>query len=248
MSEMLQHLVIARHGQSEGDVRRAAWRRGESYETDKTPEEEGITPQGERESVRGGQFIQREILGRYALKYFDYFFVSKSPRSEQSAVAMDLPDAFWQEDPRLNERDRGLIRGLRKEQHRALYPESYAQMLADPLHWVPPGGKSMMDMADMLADFYEDIRNVKSAIIVGHRDSMWAFAKMVEGLSDEAFAAYDTESISNGQIWHYTSLDPATGKRAPQLMWKYVVDPMHPETSAGWQILPHIAERYNLAA
>jgi hypothetical protein len=98
-------------------------------------------------------------------------------------------------------------------------------------------------MTAMLADYYEDIRNVKSAIVVGHRDSMWAFAKIIEGLSDDEFAAYDTEGIGNAQVWHYTSLDPATGQQAPQLMWKYSVDPVHPEAATGWQILPHIAER-----
>lgn len=230
-------------------MRRAAWKRGEQYETGKYPEEEELSPQGYIESACSGDWIKRNILlGRFALHHFDYYFVSSVVRTEQSAIAMNLPDALWQEDPRLNERNRGRVRGLHKQQHRALYPESYRQMLAEPLGWTPPGGQSMLDVVEQLTDFYEDIKLTGSVLVAGHRDSMWAFMKPVEGLSNEELAAVNTDEIRNGQIWHYTSIDPATGRQAPQLMWKYSIDPMHPETATGWQVLPNIARYYKQVA
>lgn len=254
MSETLQHLVLVRHGESEGDRRRATWRRGEPYETNKTPDEEGLTARGFAEGAAGGKWLTRNILlGGVALGRFDLHYVAAVLRNQQSAGAMNLSGAVWQEDVlnRLYERNRGRVRGLTAAQHKDLYSESYAQMLADRLHWIPPGGQSILDVCENWTSFYKDIqdmRNVRSVIVVGNRDSMWASMKPLEGLSDEELDTIDTDSIHNGQIWYYTSLNPVTKQHAPQLMWKYTVDPMHPETSTGWQILPRIAERFEYVA
>lgn len=245
MSETLQHLVLVRHFESEGDARRGAWRRGEPFKTDKLPEEEGLTPHGYIEGPYSGEFVREEVIGKLALHHFDYYFVSSVLRAEQSAGVMDLPDALWQEDPRLNERNRGLVRGLRKEQHKQRYPESYEQMVSDPLHWTPPGGNSILDVAELQTDFLEDIKYIaRSAIVVGHRDSMWASMMPLEGLNEAELAAVNTDDIHNGQIWHYTSIHPETGWQAPQLMWKRSIDPIHPETDTGWQTLPNVVRQY----
>lgn len=247
MSERLQHLVLVRHGQSEGDERRSAWRRGEAYQTNKTPEDELLTPKGEIESYHDGLWLKRDsILGRYALQGFDEYFVSAAYRSLQSAVAMDLPGAVWNLDPRLNERYRGLVRGLHPNQHKQRYPESYAQMKADPLNWRPPEGETFFDVADKQAAFFRDIQDYHSVIVVGHRDAMWAARKPIEGLSDQELAAVDTNAITNGYITYYTAINPFSELPEPALMWARSVDPMHPESDTGWQILPHVAERYGV--
>jgi hypothetical protein len=116
-------------------------------------------------------------------------------------------------------------------------------MKADPLHWIPPSGESMLDVAERFRRFYLDISFLRSAIVIGHRDQMWGAMQPLEGLSEDELLAVDTDKIVNGGIIHYTSLDPVTGEQAPTIMWKRSVDPMHPETSAGWQVLPHVAER-----
>lgn len=240
MGETLQHLILVRHGESEGDVRRAAWRRGDRYVSAKRPEDEELTALGAEQSRRAGLWIVEHILGKYALKYFDGYFVSLSCRSLQSAVAMELGDMIWQGDERLNERNRGRIRGLRSEQHRKLFPGSYEKMQSDPIHWIPPGGESMLDVTDRWSSFYDDIQNLRSAIVVGHRDQMWAAMQPLEQMSDEELLAVDTETIHNAQVIHYTSLDPETGQAMPTLMWKRSIDPTDPESSTGWQQIPNV--------
>lgn len=242
--EAPRHVVLVRHGESEGDVRRAAWKRGEYFVSTKRPEEEGLTTMGIGQSRQAGSWIAKHILVRYSLECFDAYFVSLSLRSLQSAVAMDYKDVTWLGDERLNARNRGYVRGLKAEQHHELFPASYEIMHQDPLHWVPPGGESILDVAERWRSFYEDIRGLRSALIVGHRDQMWAAMQQLEYLSDNELLAVDTDEIHNAHIIHYTSLDPETREQAPVLMWKRSVDPLQNDISSGWHILPRVAERY----
>src|SRR6185437_9435477 len=103
MSDTLRHLVLVRHGESEGDVRRAAWRRGEMVSATKLPEMEEVTARGTDQSHRAGVWIQKHIIDAYGLVAFDGCYVSSALRSEQSAAALDLPIAVWQEDSCLDE-------------------------------------------------------------------------------------------------------------------------------------------------
>lgn len=249
MGETLKHLVLVRHGEGEGDVRRAAWKRGEEVISTKHPDDEELTAKGIGQSRQAGLWIAKHILEHYGLKRFDSYLVSMSLRSVQSAVAMDFKDILWLGDERLNERNRGLIRGLKPEQHRARFPDSYETMKSDPLYWVPPGGNSISEVAGLWHSFYDDIKDaLESIIIVGHRDQIWAAQQPLEHLSDKELLAINTNNIHNSQIIHYTSLDPDTGQQAPELMWKRSVDPMQPETSAGWQILPNVTANQAVSA
>lgn len=247
MSETLQHLVLVRHGESEGDVRRAAFKRGEPYITTKTPEQEDTTPKGLRECHRSGLWIQKHIIQAYGLISFDGCYVSSAPRSEQSAVALDLPIAVWQEDHNLDERNRGLIRGFRQSQHQQLYPESFAQMKKDPLHWLPPGGESLVpDVSSRALRFMDNIEGAETVLAVTHRDWMWAAQLIVEHLTEAELLAVNTDEIHNGQVVHYTSINPQTGEPTGVLQWKRSVDPMLTDGPGEWQALLHPAALYPL--
>jgi broad specificity phosphatase PhoE len=248
MGEILQHLVLVRHGEGEGDIRRAAWKRGEAAVSLKRPEDEEITAVGIEQSHQAGLWIAKHILQQYGLKYFDGYFVSMSLRSVQSAVAMCFKDILWFGDERLDERNRGYVRGLKPEQHRELFPDSYEKMRSDPLRWVPPGGESILGVAERWRTFHEDISDLGNVIIVGHRDQIWASQQQLERLSDSELLAVNTDDFHNAQVIHYTSVSPQTGREAPALMWKRSVDPLQPEASSGWQILPNVAAEYDYAA
>lgn len=241
---MLQHLVLVRHGESEGDVRRAAWRRGEPYVSLRRPEDEELTERGVAQSLLAGRWIAEHIMRRYGIEYFDGCYVSSSLRSEQSAVAMELEAAAWQDDDCLDERNRGVIRGLRPQQHEQLFPGSYRQMKTDPILWIPPRGESLQAVGTRAGKFLENIEGQHTVIAVTHRDWIWAAQQPLEALSDEAFLAVDTDAIHNAQIIHYTSIDPDSGRQAPTLMWKRSVDPAQPQVRTEWQSLPGVAARF----
>jgi broad specificity phosphatase PhoE len=244
MNETVQHLVLGRHGESEGDRRRAAWKRGEAFQASKTPDEEEITSLGVDQCRAGGVWVAENVIKKNHLPGFEGYFASTALRSLQSAIAMDLPGADWQADPRLDERNRGLIRGLHPNDHKRLYPDSYRRMREDPLHWIPPGGNAIIpDLVNEFESFYEDIKDMESIIIEGHRDQIWAAMMRLEDLTEQEMSAVDTESINPGYLIYYTAVHPRTGERLPGLCLKYTVDPMRPEASSGWQVLTKVVRK-----
>ncbi|HEU5004789.1 MAG TPA: phosphoglycerate mutase family protein [Candidatus Saccharimonadales bacterium] len=249
MGEILQHLVLVRHGESEGDVRRSAWRRGNMVPATKKPEQEEITARGAEQSHQAGLWIQKHIVQACGLGAFDGCYVSSALRSEQSAVALDLSIAMWQGDNCLDERNRGKIRGWLSMQHEQAYPDSFRQMKVDPLHWVPPGGESLVpDVVSRVKQFIDNIEGAEAVLAVTHRDWMWAAQLVLENLSEDDLLAVNTDEIHNAQVVEYTSINPATGEQAPVLLWKRSVDPTATSDSGAWQILPRVAELNSLAA
>lgn len=243
MGETLQHLILVRHGESEGDVRRAAWKRGEKVAPNKVPEQEEITAKGADQSRYAGLWIQKHIIEAYGLAALDGCYVSSALRSEQSAVALDLPITVWQEDDCLDERNRGRIRGLRPIQHQQVYPESFDQMRVDPLHWIPPDGESLIpDVVARVDQFMNNIEGSRAVLAVTHRDWIWAAQLVLENLTEEELLAVNTDEIHNAHVVEYTSINPATGEQAPVLLWKRSVDPVMSPDSGEWQILPRVAE------
>ena len=243
MSQTLQRLVLVRHGESEGDARRNAWRRGEIVTTTKIPELEGLTHTGFQQAHLAGQWIQEHIIGPYGVIAFDGCYVSSALRSEQSAGALGLTVAVWQEDNCLDERNRGNVRGLRPAQHQETYPSSFEQMHHDPLHWLPPEGESLIPgVINRVRQFMTNIAGTETVIAVTHRDWMWAAQLVIEHLSEAELLAINTDELHNAQIVEYTSIDPITGKQAAALMWKRSVDPTATTSPSEWQILPHVAE------
>lgn len=226
MSESLPwHRVLVRHGESEGDIRREAYARGEVFTMVKTVEEEEITPRGEEQSRLSGLWIQEHVIARHGLmaqrgfRSTVGFYASPTYRTAQSAVAMDVSDT-WQSDIDLNERDRGKIKGWPKKRHEAEYPESYAMMKEDPLHWCPPGGESILGVAERARRFMEHVDDHFLAIIVGHRDWMWAAQMDIERLSEEQLSKVDTDAINNAQVIYYTNVNPDDGCIDPGVIWK----------------------------
>jgi broad specificity phosphatase PhoE len=210
----LQHLVLVRHGEGEGDVRRAAARRGVFIDPDKPIENEELTKLGKEQSQAAGIWVAKHILAVYGLAAFDACMVSPAVRTVQTAEAMGVGQ-HWEEEKLLQERDRGLIKGWPRHRHQAVYPHSYNRLLNEPLDWVPPGGReSILDIAservpELLGKLSANV--LQSAIAVTHRDWLWAAHGPIEGLGKDGLMNVDTEAILPAQIIHYTTINPETG-------------------------------------
>jgi len=235
-SGSLQHLVLVRHGESEGDVRREAWGQGDSQAASKRPEFEELTDRGIDQCRIAGRWITKNIIDSYDLEAFDGYFVSPALRSEQSAIALNLPNAAWQVDNNLNERNRGLISGLRPEEHQRLYPRSFDEMQNKPLHWLPPQGEALIpDIVDGIRQFITAIKKFRAVIAVTHRDRMWVALLPLESLTETQLVAINSDDIHNGQVVHYTSVDPVSREVSSELSWKRSVDPAASGSSTAWQ-------------
>ncbi|HEX7368233.1 MAG TPA: phosphoglycerate mutase family protein [Candidatus Saccharimonadales bacterium] len=265
MAETLQLLVLVRHGKTARDELREAWKRGENPTLPPGQTGEDLLDDSIKQMWQSGRWIAQHILRRFGLQQFDGYFTSLSQRSIESAAAMDFTDVVWQGDERLNERDRGEMRKLLPKGYASKYPESIEAMQRDPLHWVPVGGEAVLPhVMDKTKSILREIgygdTRLRSSLVVGHRDQIWSFAMPLERLSEDEFLAVDTESMGNGHVICYSSYKPQSNGPeyspssgafipgpdtvAPALLWKLSVDPQDPAASAGWQILPHVAEHY----
>ncbi|CAN5378338.1 hypothetical protein BH10PAT3_BH10PAT3_6470 [soil metagenome] len=234
-----KHLALVRHGESEGDARRAMRAQPLSHELTKHPRDEEQTQRGHEQSSLSGKWLARYFFSVYGIKALDWQLVSPLFRTQQSAQSLRLPGE-WQDDARLAERHRGMIQGMTKQQHMAQYPESYRQMQKHPFHWVPPGGESISRVSHRLGQLVDDFMqsDALSAVLMTHRDVMWAAHVPLDRISLDEIEQINTKSIRNGQIFHYTNVNPQSGQvDGSELVWKRSVTPWGDsaqEQTANW--------------
>lgn len=222
-----KHLVLVRHGESEGDVRRAMTNQPRSDSLKKHPKDEEQTPKGHKECQLAGQWITRHILQEYGLGRFDLLKVSPLIRTVQSAESLGL-NGVWGQDVRLAERDRGMIQGMTKNQHEQEYPDSYNNMKQHPFHWTPPGGESLlrvsMRFGELAKDFIEG--PAQSAVLMTHRDVLWSAHIPLDNVSLGEIEKINTDLIYNGYLAHYTNINPDSGlPETTDLLWKRTCTP-----------------------
>ena len=232
-----RHLVIVRHGESEGDVRRSLKNQPTSNKLDKHPRDEEQTELGHHQCLLAGKWIAKHVLSEYGFDRFDWHKVSPLIRTVQSARSLGL-DRSWQDDLRLMERDRGLIQGMNSQQHAEEYPESYRQMHDHPFHWTPPEGESLLRVAMRFGDLVDEFQSssATTAIFVTHRDLMWASQVPLSITAIEHIEQVDTDKIHNGHIYHLTNVDPVRKELDTNgLIWMRSLTPwMGPDSDSGW--------------
>lgn len=233
MSEVLaKHLVLVRHGESEGDVRRSQRDQPLSHTLRKHPRDEEETLRGHEQSRAAGQWISKYVLGASGFKTFDWQRVSPLIRTLQSAESLGLPN-HWQPDPRLAERDRGAIQGMTKQQHQQLYPESFRHMVDHPFHWVPPQGESLLRVSMRFNELLDEFlaSDAKSAIFMTHRDVLWAAHLPLDKVGLGQIEQINTNEIHNGYIVQYTNVNPETHEiESEGLCWKRFTTPWMDES------------------
>jgi NAD+ kinase len=223
MSEVpAKHLILVRHGEGEGDVRRTLTNQPLSDMLTKHPRDEEETQRGHEQSAASGQWIAKFVLGVYGFEQFDWQRTSPLIRTKQSAESLGLLGE-WIDEERLAERDRGKIQGMTKLQHQEQFPESYKQMHDHPFHWTPPGGESLLRVSMRLDELVDEFMrsDATSAIFMTHRDVLWAAHIPLDYVPVDELQAIDTDSLHNGHVVHYTNVDPSTGKaQANEQLWK----------------------------
>lgn len=215
-----RHLVLVRHGESEGDVRRKL-----GTQAVKHPKNEHQTERGHKQSQITGRWIARYIMQAYGIKNFDVYLTSPLIRTKQSAESLGL-SSEWKEEPRVSERSRGDIQGMTKQQHKEKYPDSYQKMLEYPFYWVPPGGESILAVSHRLGELVNNLENVDNVLVMTHRDVLWAAHVPLDKLTLDDVEHIHTDLIHNGQVVHYTNINPGSGLAESEgYTWKRSIDP-----------------------
>lgn len=253
---MPRDLILVRHGESEGNVANSRSRAGD--DSDFTPEFLGrhsahwrLTDKGCEQAKAVGEWLKAN-----GLTHFDRHYVSECLRAMETAALLGLPDAEWFMDFQLRERDYGLMDIVTDTDRKARYAEYLTQRERHLLFAPLPGGEPMAPVCDRLrgnivSTLHRELAD-KRVIIVSHGDVMRAFRIIFERITADEYHALDQANepsfrIGNGQIIHYTRVNPTKSTRVlPYFGWVRSINPTQPEYAGhDWRAI--VRKRYNNA-
>lgn len=242
------HLVLVRHGLSEGNFARDMAKTGDShYFGDNFRERPGhewrLMPEGVIQAQNAGKWIKKHILDVNNLASFDTYMYSPHRRTRETAASLRLEGAKWRLNRMLRERSWGEIEDLNREEHSKLYPRNYDWQQKDKLNWAPPGGESIVQISDgRVREFFDTLHRehdkdgVKAVIAVTHGEWMWAARLSLEYMFNEDWVISSNnpdDKINNCQVIHYTRVNPKTGEVAPYMKWMRSVNAGSGKADAG---------------
>ncbi|QND72794.1 2,3-bisphosphoglycerate-dependent phosphoglycerate mutase [Tardiphaga robiniae] len=170
-------LVLARHGQSEGnrDNVFTGWR------------DLPLTERGRNEARKAGEHLRTLGIA------FDGAFASELTRAFTScALMLDTmgQSVSVRRDRALNERDYGDLTGLNKDEARRRFGEEQVHSWRRSYAMPPPNGESLRDTVARVLPFYVRevlpvVMNSRAVLVVVHGNSLRALMFALEGLSTE---------------------------------------------------------------
>jgi len=231
---MPNHLVLVRHGLSEGNHARDTAREGDySFFDENFRERPGhewrLMPEGVEQAKRAGAWISRHIINEYGLSGFDRSMYSPHRRTRETAANLGLENTEWRLNRLLRERSWGEIEDLSREEHQDKYPRNYSWQQKDKMNWCPPGGESIVQISDgRVREFFDtlhrdhDQKGIDSVLAVTHGEWIWAARLALEYMFNEDWQLSDndaSEKIQNCQVVHYTKIHPETQEQSSYLQW-----------------------------
>jgi broad specificity phosphatase PhoE len=243
------HLILIRHGESEGNIALNAAKQGSlRHYTEEFMNRPGrqwpLSPTGVEQAQVAGQWLQQQLpeLIKEHLSAARYY-VSPLVRTKQTAgnLGLTLNDysVEWRLNRSLRERDWGDIELLPKSTYREKYPDSAHKETLDPLYWRPPGGESIADVAEnRVRNFLDTLhRECSEAVIVAvtHGEFIRATHLTLTRANDEEYSAWEKDDamrIHNCEIFHYSRVNPYNRTVAERITYLRRYAPV--ETPTGW--------------
>lgn len=187
-------LVLARHGQSEGNQRNifTGW------------QDLPLTVTGETEALRAGRQLREQRV------VVDSAFTSLLSRTRASCELMlqaaHSPNARVTANQALNERDYGDLTGLNKDQARERFGADQVQLWRRDYATTPPNGESLRDtvarvLPFFLSDILPTIMRSRGTLVVAHGNSLRALIMALERLTPAEISKVE---LSTGEMRHYT--------------------------------------------
>jgi len=171
-------LVLARHGQSEWNLKKlfTGWR---------DPE---LTDLGVEEARNAGRWLKEQGYG------FDVAFTSNLKRAQRTCALileeMGLEGVETIRNEALNERDYGDLSGLNKDDARAKWGEEQVHIWRRSYDIPPPGGESLRDTGARVWPYYmtEILPRVlrgEKVLVAAHGNSLRSLVMVLDRLSKE---------------------------------------------------------------
>lgn len=231
--------ILIRHGQSESN---AAFHRSKKNQDNSDYTEEFNKRHTSKVRLVAAGKDQARAAGKYLIEndLCKFVWCTTSPhiRAMETAGELNLPDAKWHIDIALRERELGDLEGLPYGKLCGKIEEMDKRKKSQ-FYWRPPGGESIADVYMRVEQFMRKITDMRTAgrvLAVSHGDAVWAFRMLLENMTisewTELRASKDPKDrINNGQIIHYSSVNPNNGMAEPRLKWMRSICPTKPEWS-----------------
>ena len=177
-------LVLARHGQSEWNLKNlfTGWR------------DPGLTDRGVEEAVKAGRWLKSEGYG------FDIAFTSNLGRAQRTCALMleemGLSNIEVLRSEALNERDYGDLSGLNKDDARAKWGADQVHMWRRSYDVAPPGGESLKDTAARVLPYYIEtilprVMSGQRVLVAAHGNSLRALVMVLDHLGPATIAGLE---------------------------------------------------------
>jgi 2,3-bisphosphoglycerate-dependent phosphoglycerate mutase len=177
-------LVLARHGQSEWNLKNlfTGWR------------DPGLTDRGVEEAVKAGRWLKSEGHG------FDVAFTSNLGRAQRTCALileeMGLSNIETLRSQALNERDYGDLSGLNKDDARAKWGAEQVHTWRRSYDVAPPGGESLKDTAARVLPYYIEtilprVMAGERVLVAAHGNSLRALVMVLDHLGPATIAGLE---------------------------------------------------------
>ena len=211
-------LFLIRHGQSEGNAAIHLAKHGDdSAYTEKFLRRHSskwrLTDRGIMQARETGEWLRLNTN-----TMFDHYYVSDYLRAKETAAELGFPNARWQIDFLLNEREYGEID-----------PDSGAYK-KDSFHKTNESKTEFyLRIGHIIQKLHRECEGER-VIIVSHGEVMWEFRRQLEQMSPERLEELKSSLnplnwIKNGQILHYTRRNPQRYGIVPHFNWMRSICP-----------------------
>lgn len=246
-------LTIVRHGESESNLAKTMFERGEILETEDElmkvhTSERRLTPAGIKQAQLAGQWLREHWWLRDG-DLSDYrLFVSPYVRAMETAGHFGF-GKDWKPDPRLMERNWGEFDQLPYSERVRLFEEQLELRKNFAYFWRPTNGETFQEVFLRLRDMNASLHRScpkHHALLVCHGETMWVWRTVLEGwalpqqLRDAMLKQTEQVRIRNCRIIQYTR-HRANGSLAPRLVRVRFINPENPddpETNLDWREIP----------
>lgn len=241
---MPNDLVLVRHGQSEGNVIQAAIKENRNIDIpsefrDRHTYEWRLTNLGIEQAKDAGNWIRQNIGSE-----FDRYYSSNYLRALETSAHLNLPNANWFISLFIHERNWGIFDRYTHEERQKKFVKDFESKDINPFYWAPPRGESFAELCLRITHILNTLHRECSGqriILVCHGEIIWAFRVILERITVEQYLELDKSKtpihrIHNGQVVHFSRINPKTGKQEKYVNWVRSICPNNPELSLNqWQ-------------
>ncbi|MDO5690505.1 MAG: histidine phosphatase family protein [Tissierellia bacterium] len=136
----------------------------------------------------------KENLKKYA---FSKIYISEMHRTYETLCALGLEDENYQKEPRLNEYDFGIFKGMPREEMLRDYQDMITAWGEDIINYRVPEGENVPDLMVRVRDFYEQLLDQgENSLIITHDGVIRAFLCIVFDTTE----VYSKVKSTNGGI------------------------------------------------